>query len=195
MELTGEDHFPWVDPDPLLDEVEEFLTGTRHTPDFDRVLTTVLFTDVVGATKRAAEIGDRKWRELLEQHHTLVRREVERYRGKEIDNAGDGFFVTFDGPGRAIACACAIRDSLAQLGLAIRAGLHTGECELIGDKVGGIAVHIGARIEAIAEAGQILVSGTVKDLVVGSDLAFVDHGVKELKGIPGEWHIHGVESA
>ena len=195
VELTGEDHFPWVDPDPLLDEVEEFLTGTRHTPDFDRVLTTVLFTDVVGATKRAAEIGDRKWRELLEQHHTLVRREVERYRGKEIDNAGDGFFVTFDGPGRAIACACAIRDSLAQLGLAIRAGLHTGECELIGDKVGGIAVHIGARIEAIAEAGQILVSGTVKDLVVGSDLAFVDHGVKELKGIPGEWHIHGVESA
>ncbi len=193
VELEGEDHFPWVDPDPVLDEVEEFLTGVRHGPDLDRVLATVMFTDIVGSTARAADLGDRGWRELLEQHHTLVRRELSRFRGREVDNSGDGFFATFDGPGRAIGCACAIRNSLAQLGIAIRVGLHTGECEMIGDKVGGITVHIGARIQAIAEAGEVLVSSTVKNLVVGSGLDFADRGVHGLKGVPDEWQLYSVQ--
>lgn len=189
VELDGGDHFPWVDPDDILDEAEEFLTGVRHGPDLDRMLATVMFTDIAGATARATELGDRRWLALLEAHHSLVRRELNRFRGREIDNAGDGFFATFDGPARAVRCACAIRDSVESLGIAVRAGLHTGEVEVIGDKVGGIAVHIGARVEGKAEPNEVLVSSTVKDLIVGSGLDFADRGLHSLKGVPGEWHL------
>jgi class 3 adenylate cyclase len=153
----------------------------------------VLFTDIVGSTARAAELGDRAWRELLQKHHETVRTQLVRFRGKEIDTAGDGFFATFDGSARAINCACAIRDGLAELGLGVRAGLHAGECELLDEKVGGIAVHIGARVAGQAQPGEVLVSSTVKDLVAGSVLAFADRGVHDLKGIPGEWRLYAVE--
>jgi class 3 adenylate cyclase len=156
------------------------------------VLATLLFTDIVGATARAAELGDRSWRELLQQHHATVRAQLGRFRGKEIDTAGDGFFATFDGPARAISCAWAIRDSLGDLGLDVRAGLHAGECELLDEKVGGIAVHIGARVAARAEPGEVLVSSTVKDLVAGSGIGFQDRGLAELKGVPGEWRLFAV---
>jgi pimeloyl-ACP methyl ester carboxylesterase len=194
VELLGEDHFPWTgDADAVLDEVEEFLTGARHVPELDRMLATVLFTDIVGSTEQAVELGDHQWRDLLEQHHSLVRSELNRFRGQEIDTAGDGFFATFDGPARGIRCACAIRDSVANLGITIRAGLHTGECEMMGDKIGGIAVHIGARVMAKAGPGEVLVSSTVKDLVAGSGLQFNDRGEHTLKGIPDEWRLFIVE--
>ncbi|NND45435.1 MAG: adenylate/guanylate cyclase domain-containing protein [Xanthomonadales bacterium] len=173
----------------MLAEIQEFLTGTRETPDHDRILSTVLFTDIVGATERAAGLGDKGWRELLAQHHHMVRLELSRFRGKEIDTAGDGFFATFDGPARGVRCALAIRDVLRPLGLEVRCGLHTGECELMGDKVGGIAVHIAARVMSRADAGAVLVSRTVKDLVAGSGLVFEDQGEHALKGIEGAWQL------
>jgi pimeloyl-ACP methyl ester carboxylesterase len=194
VELPGMDHLPWLsDADAILGEVEEFLTGVRHGPEPDRVLATVLFTDIVGATERAAGLGDRRWRDLLESHNSLVRRELARSRGREVDTTGDGFLATFDGPARAIRCASAISDGARPLGIEIRAGLHTGECELIGNKVGGIAVHIGARVAASAAPGEVLVSSTVKDLVAGSGLRFADRGVHTLKGVPGEWRLFAVE--
>lgn len=192
VELAGEDHIPWIDADQIVDEVEEFLTGVRRGPEPDRVLATVLLTDIVGSSERAAELGDRRWRDLLEAHHALVRRELARWRGREIDTAGDGFLATFDGPARAIRCACTIRDGLRALGLEIRAGLHTGECEIIGGKVGGIAVHTGARVAAQAAPGEVLVSGTVRDLIAGSGIELEDRGVHTLKGIPGEWPLLAV---
>ena len=194
VELPGKDHLPWLmDGEAILDEVEEFLTGVRHGSEPDRVLATVLFTDIVGATERAAALGDRRWRDLLDAHHGLVRRELAQFRGREIDTAGDSFLATFDGPARGIRCACAIRDGAQQLGLEIRAGLHTGECELIGDKVSGIAVHIGARVAALAGPNEVLVSSTVKDLVAGSGLQFTERGTHTLKGVPGEWRLFVVE--
>jgi class 3 adenylate cyclase len=194
IELPGDDHFPWVgDIDAILEEIEEFLTGARHGPELDRILATVMLTDIVGSTEQIVELGDHQWRDLLEQHHNLVRSELNRFRGQEIDTAGDGFFATFDGPARGIRCACAIRDSVANLGITIRAGLHTGECEVMGDKVGGIAVHIGARVMAKAGPGEVLVSSTVKDLVAGSGLHFNDRGEHALKGIPDEWRLFIVE--
>ena len=192
VELPGIDHTPYVDGDPILDEVEEFLTGVRHVAEPNRVLATVLFTDIVGSTERAAVLGDQRWRELLTSHHALVRKELARFRGREIDTAGDGFLATFDGPARAIRCASAIRDDVKPLGIEIRAGLHTGECEVMGDKLGGIAVHIGARIASLAKSGEVLVSSTVKDLVAGSGLEFEDRGTHSLKGIPGEWRLFAV---
>jgi len=193
VEIPGVDHFPFVgDFDATVDEVEEFLTGTRRSRELDRVLATVLFTDIVGSTARAAELGDRRWTELLAEHHRLVRQELDRHRGRVVRVEGDGTLTTFDGPARAIRCAEAIRDGVRALGLEVRAGLHTGEIELAGAGVEGIAVHIGARIAALAGAGEILVSSTVKDLVVGSGIEFADRGAHELKGIPGEWRVYGV---
>jgi pimeloyl-ACP methyl ester carboxylesterase len=193
VELPGIDHIPWVgDADAILDEIEEFLTGTRHEVEIDRVLATVLFTDIVGSTERAAALGDRKWRDLLDGYYTLARREVTRFRGREVDTAGDGFFAAFDGPARAIRCAEAISKGVRPLGIGIRAGLHTGECEVIGGKVGGIAVHIGARVAAQAGPGEVLVSSTVKDLVAGSGIGFEDRGTQTLKGVPGEWRLFAV---
>jgi class 3 adenylate cyclase len=189
VELPGEDHVPWFAPDDVLAEIREWLTGQREAATPDRVLATVLFTDLVGSTARATELGDRRWRELLEQHHAAVRHELERFGGRELDTAGDGFFATFDGPARAIRCALAIVEAVQPLGLDVRTGLHTGEVELLGSKVAGIAVNIGARVAARAGAGEVLVSGTVRDLVAGSGIAFADRGVAELKGIPGEWRV------
>lgn len=190
VELEGENHIPWLGGDDILDEIREFLTGVREPAEPERVLATVLFTDIVGSTERARELGDRGWRDLLERHDEIVRRDLLRFRGREIDTAGDGFFATFDGPARAIRCARSIVRNVAGLGLQIRAGLHTGECELTGDAVRGIAVHTGARVAAQAEAGEVLVSQTVKDLVAGSGIELVDRGERELKGIPGEWRLY-----
>ncbi len=189
-ELRGEDH-AWTagDGDTVVDEIEEFLTGSRHDSEPDRILTTVLFTDIAGSTERAAALGDRRWRELLEQHHAMVRRKLAEYRGREIDTAGDGFLMSFDGPARGVRCANAVIDDARSLGLEVRAGLHTGECEIMGDKLSGLAVHIGARVAANASPGEVLVSSTVKDLVAGSGLRFSDRGMRTLKGIPGEWRI------
>jgi class 3 adenylate cyclase len=192
VELAGADHVPWFAPDDTLSEIHEFLTGRRASPAPDRVLATVLFTDLVGSTARASELGDRRWRDLLEQHHAAVRRELERFSGHELDTAGDGFFATFDGPARAIRCAKAIIEAVQPLGLQMRAGLHTGEVEVLDSKVAGIAVHIGARVAARAVAGEILVSRTVKDLVAGSGLDFDDRGDAELKGVPGQWRLYSV---
>jgi class 3 adenylate cyclase len=161
----------------------------------DRVLSTVLFTDIVGSTAKAAELGDRAWRDLLEQHHARIRGQLTRFRGNEIDIAGDGFFASFDGPARAIRCACSIHESLAGLGVEIRAGVHTGECEVVDGKVAGIAVSIGARVASQAAPGEVLVSQTVKDLVAGSGIDFHERGTAELKGVPGEWRLYAVESA
>ena len=179
--------------DEILGHIEEFLTGTRASVEADRILATVLFTDIVGSTERAAALGDRRWRDLLDRHHGAVRKELQRFRGREIDTAGDGFFVTFEGAARSIRCALAIREAVRPFGIEIRAGLHTGECELADEKVSGIAVHIGARIVAKADPGEVLVSGTVKDLVVGSSFSFRDRGVHGLKGVPGEWRLFAVE--
>ena len=196
VELHGRDDLPYVgDQDAVLDEVEEFLTGMRHGPEPDRVLTTVLFTDIVGSTVRAAELGDRRWGELLERHDALVRKELERFRGREVSTSGDSFLATFDGPARAIRCANAIAGSVRTVDLEVRSGLHTGEIELAGDDIRGIAVHMGARISALAGAGEILVSSTVKDLVAGSGIEFEDRGAHALKGVPGEWRIFRVASA
>lgn len=191
VELPGEDHWPWIgDSDAVVDEVEEFLTGERHVPEPDRMLATVLFTDIVGSTERAAALGDRAWRDLLEGHDRVTRRQIERWRGREVKSVGDGFLAVFDGPARGIQCAQAIADEVRALGIELRAGLHTGECELMGDDVGGIAVHIGARVAAHASAGEVLVSSTVKDLVVGSGIAFDERGAHVLKGAPGEWRLY-----
>jgi class 3 adenylate cyclase len=195
VELSGDDHVPWIGAEQIVDEVEEFLTGVRPPPEPDRVLATILFTDIAGSTKRAAELGDRAWRELLAGHHALVRRELARFRGAEVDTAGDGFFATFDGPARAIRCACAIRDAVRELRLEVRAGVHTGECELVDGKVGGIAVHTGARVAGEAGPGEVLVSSTVKDLVAGSGIEFEDRGTRELRGLPGQWRIYAVSVA
>jgi class 3 adenylate cyclase len=164
----------------------------RHAGDLDTILATVLFTDIVGSTERAIEEGDRRWRELLEAHHVLVRQELARFRGREVNTMGDGFLATFDGPARAIRCACAIAAAVPRMGLQIRAGVHTGECQLVGDQVGGIAVHAGARVMALAGAGEVLVSSTVKDLVAGSGIQFEDRGTHVLKGIPDEWRLFRV---
>jgi class 3 adenylate cyclase len=194
VELPGLDHHPTAgDADAIVDEIEEFLTGVRHGPEADRILATVLFTDIVGATEKAAALGDRRWRVLLESHHGLVRRELGRFRGREIDTAGDGFLATFDGPARAVRCARAVSDGVRALGLEVRAGLHTGEVELLEGKVSGLAVHIGARVATTAGPGEVLVSSTVKDLVAGSGLRFRDRGLHALKGVPGEWHLYSVE--
>jgi class 3 adenylate cyclase len=196
IEVEGlHDWFSWADPEHnaiLLRETHEFLEGLSTPREPDRVLATVLFTDIVGSTARAAELGDSAWRELLARHHTLVRGELVRFRGEELDTAGDGFFAAFDGPGRAIECACAIRESLRSLDLEIRAGVHTGECERVDGKLGGIAVPTGARIASLAEPGEVLVSSTVKDLVAGSEIEFEDRGTQELKGVPGEWRLFAV---
>jgi class 3 adenylate cyclase len=181
------------DTAPLLDEIEEFLTGTRGVADSERILATVLFSDIVDSTRRAAELGDRRWRDLLEAITAVVKSELMRFRGRSVKTLGDGFLATFDGPARAIRCATAIRDTaMTQFGLEVRAGLHTGEVEVIGDDVGGIAVHIGARVGSRAEAGEVLVSGTVKDLVVGSGIVFEDRGETELRGVPGTWRLWAV---
>lgn len=195
VELAGDSHMLSVDPDQIVDEVEDFLTGVRHGPAGDRILATILFTDVVGSTEKAVEVGDRRWAELIQRHHALVRDELRRYRGRELDVAGDGFFAAFDGPARAVRCATAIRDGLARMGLAVRAGVHTGECEQVDGKLAGVAVVIGARISATARTGEILVSATVRDLVAGSGLEFEPRGEKELKGIPGSWQIYAVSDA
>jgi class 3 adenylate cyclase len=192
-ELPGDESLMYLgDTDAVVDEVEEFLTGSRHVPDADRVLATVLFTDIVASTKRAAELGDRRWRDLLDAHDDVVRRQLERFRGREVNTVGDGFVATFDGPGRAILCACAIRDAVRALGLDVRAGLHTGEVELRGDDVAGVAVHIGARVAALAEPGQVLVSGAVPPLVAGSGIEFEDRGEHELKGLAATWRLYAV---
>jgi class 3 adenylate cyclase/pimeloyl-ACP methyl ester carboxylesterase len=194
VELDGCDHLPWVgDQAAILGEVEEFLTGVRREPEPERVLATVLFSDMVQSTEHAAELGDRKWRGVLEGYLKIVRQEMARFRGREVDTAGDGFLASFDGPARAIRCACTIRESLRTAGLGIRSGLHTGECEVMDDKLVGIAVHIGARVAARAQPGEVLVSSTVKDLVAGSGLRFIDRGVHALKGIPGEWRLFAAE--
>lgn len=190
VELPGEDHLPWVgDQDAMLDEVQEFLTGVRPARDVDRVLATVLFTDIVGSTDHLARLGDKAWHDLLARHHAMVRHELAAFRGREINTAGDGFFATFDGPARGVRCALRIHDVARQLGIAIRAGLHTGEVELHGDDVAGMAVHIAARVAALAGANEALVSSTVKDLVSGSGLRFQERGTHVLKGVPGEWRL------
>lgn len=194
IELSGEDNFLFAGrAEEILDEAQEFMTGTRPGPELDRVLATVLFTDIVGSTATAAELGDHRWNELLTRHHEVVRKELERFRGREIDTAGDGFLALFDGPARAIQCGLAIRNELQGLGIDIRAGLHTGEIVSAGDDVRGIAVHIGARVAALAGRSEVLVSRTVVDLVAGSGLSFVDRGEHELKGVPGTWRLFAVE--
>jgi pimeloyl-ACP methyl ester carboxylesterase len=195
VELPGGDHVPWFDPETTLAEIREFLTGSREAPEPDRVLATVLFTDIVGSTARLAAIGDRRWRGLLESHHAAVRAELERFRGTEIDTAGDGFLAVFDGPARAIRAGKAIIDALARLGLAVRVGVHTGEVErLAGGQIGGIAVHIGARVAATAGPGELLVSSAVRDLVAGSGLSFEDRGVHVLKGVPEQRQLFALAS-
>jgi class 3 adenylate cyclase len=198
VELPGDDHLPWVgDSEAIVGEIQRFLTGIWERggweePEPERVLSTVLFTDIVGSSERAVSLGDRAWRELLERHHALVRGQLVRFRGQEMDAAGDGFFASFDGPARAIQCARAIVEGVRDLQLEVRAGLHTGECELVDGKVAGIAVHTGARISSLAAPGEVLVSSTVKDLVAGSGMTFQEHGLHELKGIPGEWRLYAV---
>ncbi len=192
-EPPGSDHWPWLgDAESDLGEIEEFLTGARREHEPDRVLATILFTDIVGSTQRAADLGDHRWRAVLDQHDRLVRQELNRFRGREIKATGDGFLATFDGPARGIRCAAAIRDGMQPVGLEVRSGLHTGEVELRDDDVGGIAVHIGARIAALAGAGEVLVSSTVKDIVAGAGIDFADRGEHGLKGVPGEWRLFSV---
>jgi len=194
VELDGTDHLWFTESsDELVDEIEEFLTGARTSADPDRRLATVLFTDIVDSTARAAELGDTHWRALLDEHDTIVRHELARFGGREIDTTGDGFLITFDGPGRAIRCASAIRDALARIGLAVRAGVHTGEVEVRGERIGGLTVHIGARVAATGGGGDIVVSNTVKDLLAGSGLRFADRGEHELKGVPGMWRLFDAE--
>jgi pimeloyl-ACP methyl ester carboxylesterase/class 3 adenylate cyclase len=198
VELPGDDHLPWVgDSTAIVRHIEQFLEGlweggAWEEPERERVVSTVLFTDIVGSTEKLTELGDRAWTELVSEHHTIVRRHLARFRGRELDTAGDGFFASFDGPARAIRCAREIVETVRDLGIDVRAGLHTGECELIDGKVGGIAVHIGARVAAEAAPGEVLVSSTVKDLVAGSKLEFADRGAAQLKGVPGEWRLFAV---
>jgi class 3 adenylate cyclase/pimeloyl-ACP methyl ester carboxylesterase len=198
-ELPGAAHAPFAgDSESYLNAIEQFLLESWEAPweeaEPGRVLATVLFTDIVGSTARAAELGDARWREVLTEHHLLIRRQLARFRGTEIDSAGDGFFASFDGPARAIRCAHAITEKVKEAGLEVRAGLHTGECEQVNDKVAGIAVHIGARVAKEAAPGEVLVSSTVKDLVAGSGIAFQERGAVELKGVPGEWSLFAVEN-
>jgi class 3 adenylate cyclase len=195
VEVPGVDHsISAGDSESVLEQIERFLLEVweeraSQAAEPDRVLATVLFTDIVGSTARAAELGDARWRELLGEHHALIRRQLTRFRGTELDTAGDGFFASFDGPARAIRCACAITDAVKELGIEVRAGLHTGECEVVENKVGGIAVHIGARVAKEAQPSEVLVSSTVRDLVAGSGLEFAERGPAELKGVPGEWRL------
>jgi class 3 adenylate cyclase/pimeloyl-ACP methyl ester carboxylesterase len=193
VELAGDDHIPWLgDADALLDEIEQFLTGARQSREPDRVLATVLFTDIVSSTQRASQLGDKRWRELLESHDHGVRRQVEMHGGRVVKSLGDGYLATFDGPARAIRCGGEVVDDAGSLGIEVRAGVHTGECELLGEDVGGMAVHIGARVAAEAGPGEVLVSGAVRDLVVGSGIEFDDRGTHELKGVPGSWNLLAV---
>ncbi len=196
VELPGRNNSHIVEPwRPSFQEISEFLTGHRAEVADDRVLATVLFTDIVDSTRRAAEMGDRDWRALLDAHDIIVRAQLNRFRGREVNTSGDGFLAMFDGPQRAIRCAMAIRDAVQALGIEVRAGLHTGECEVGGEDIGGIAVHIGARVSALAEPNEVLVSSTLRDLVIGSGLEFEDRGMHQLKGVPGEWHLLAVASA
>lgn len=193
VELPGVDHLPWLgDQDAILDEIEEFLTGERPHHEPDRVLATVMYTDIVSSTEQVASLGDRKWHDTLDAHNSIARREIGRFSGREIKMTGDGFLATFDGPARAIRCARAIQDAVHPLGVEVRAGLHTGEIEIMGDDIAGIAVHTGARVAALAGGGEVLVSSTVKDLVAGSGIEFADRGTHVLKGVPGEWRIFAV---
>jgi class 3 adenylate cyclase len=195
VELPGIDNFIWAgDQDATLDEIQDFVTGVRPAPTPRRALATVLFTDIVDSTRKAADLGDRKWRRLLDEHYIVTRRQLDRFDGHQVKTVGDGILATFEGPARAVRCAAAIRDGVRELGLGLRAGLHTGEIELDGDDIAGLAVHIGARISSLARAGEILVSSTVKDLVVGSGLEFDDRGTQELKGVPGEWRVFALQS-
>lgn len=196
VELAGEDHLPWIgDSEAILGEIEQFLTGTRRSPDTDRALATVLFTDIVGSTERAAELGDLEWKDLLAAHNARVREQLARYAGREIGTTGDGFLAIFDGPARGVRCALALADALRPLGLEVRAGAHTGEIEMAGDDVRGLAVHIAARIAALAGPGEVLVSRTVRDLVAGSGLTFRDRGTHHLKGVPDEWPLFAAGAA
>jgi class 3 adenylate cyclase len=186
--LPGQDHMPfWGDQEPVIGEIQQFMMGKRSQPQSDRVLLTILMTDIVGSTKKAAALGDLRWKDLLQRHDTTVRRELANYGGDEINTTGDGFLLAFAGPTRAVQCAQAIKRELALIGLNVRAGVHSGECERKGDDISGLAVHIASRIARKATAGTILVSGTVKDLVAGSGLKFVDRGAHILKGVQGEW--------
>jgi class 3 adenylate cyclase len=195
VELAGNDYFPHLgDQDAILDEIEEFLTGVRPVPALDRALATVLFTDIVSSTQRAAALGDDRWTRMLDRHDALVVHEVERHRGRRINTTGDGMLATFDGPARAVRCAQAICEAVLSLGIEVRAGLHTGEIELRGADIGGIAVHIGQRVSALAGPGEVLVSSTVKDLVAGSGISFADRGPHVLKGVPDEWRVFAVEN-
>jgi class 3 adenylate cyclase len=188
IELDGEDHLWWVgDSDGIVAEIQEFLTGSRPPPEVDRQLMTILFTDIVGSTEKATEMGDRAWRELLGAHNEAIRRELARFRGHEVKTTGDGFLATFDGPARSLQCAKAIRTAVAGLGLSLRIGVHTGECEILGADVGGVGVHLAARVMSEAAPGEILVTGTVRDLVSGSGVEFQDRGMRALKGFPGTW--------
>ena len=196
VEVEGDDYFPFIgNTDLILDEVEEFLTGSRRTTGRDRMLATILVTDIVDSTARASALGDEAWKDVIERHHALVRQALERFRGTEIDTAGDGFLATFDGPARAIRCACEIRDGVRSLDLAVREGLHTGEIELVDGGIRGIAVHTAARVAAEASSGEVLVSSTVRDLVAGSGIAFRDRGSHALKGVPEEWRLFSVVEA
>jgi class 3 adenylate cyclase len=196
VELPGIDHLPYADnADHVLREIRSFLGEIPSDVEPDRVLATVVFTDIVGSTEQAVALGDRRWRELLGGFHEVVRREVSRYRGREIDSAGDGVLAAFDGPARAVRCACSVGEAVRPLGVTVRAGVHTGECEVLGPKLAGIAVHIGARVASVAEPDEVLVSSTVRDLVAGSGLAFADRGLHVLKGVPGDWHLFAVDRA
>jgi class 3 adenylate cyclase len=199
LELPGRDLWPFLEGSTeMTDAVVAFLretTGAATAEETERVLVTILFTDIVGATERAAQLGDVRWSEVLANHHRIVRQQLARFRGREVDTAGDGFFASFDGPARGIRCATAITEQVRSLGLEVRAGLHTGECEVVDGKVAGIAVHIGARVAAQASPREVLVSSTVRDLVAGSGLRFEDRGEHELKGVPGQWRLYAVESS
>jgi class 3 adenylate cyclase/pimeloyl-ACP methyl ester carboxylesterase len=192
LELPGTDHLFFIHGQ-IGDAIEEFLTGSITAAESDRILATVLFTDIVGSTEKAAALGDHRWRDLLEDHHATIRHNLTRFRGREVKTTGDGVLATFDGPARGVRCACAIAEEIRPLGIEIRAGLHTGECEVMGDDFSGIAVHIGARVAALAGPGEVFVSSTVKDLVAGSGLQFADRGSRSLKGVPGEWRIFAVD--
>jgi class 3 adenylate cyclase len=193
VEVPGNDHVPYLgDSDAIIDEVEEFLTGVRHGTEANRVLVTLLFIDIVGSTEQAAALSDRFWRDLLERFRSAVRQDLARFNGREVDTAGDGFLATFDGPARAIRCGLAVVKSAESVGTSVRVGLHTGECELLGAGVAGIAVHIAARVTGEAGPGEVLVSRTVRDLVAGAGIRFVDRGTHSLKGVPGEWELYAV---
>jgi class 3 adenylate cyclase len=196
VELPGRNRLPFVEPGwrESFQAIAEFLTGHQAEVADDRVLATLLFTDIVDSTRRAAEMGDRNWHALLDAHDAVVRVQLNRFRGREVNTSGDGFLAMFDGPQRAIRCAMAIRDAVQSLGIEVRAGLHTGECEVRGEDIGGIAVHIGARVSALAGPNEVLVSSTLRDLVIGSGLEFEDHGAHQLKGVPGQWHLSAVAS-